>query len=167
MANYSHDHHDHAREPECSSRRMFLRDGALALLSLGFAPSFVSRLGAEAPQRRKLLITVFQRGAVDGLNMVVPFGEAEYYRARPSIAVARPGAADGAIDEVPEDDRERQECEVDPPASAALSRLARCVCRLRRRRGDERGGIDCHHHDRHLTIEFESDTVEREYNVSP
>ncbi len=98
MTNCIHDHHDHALEPECASRRVFLRDGAMALLALGFAPSFVSRLGAEAPQRRKLLITVFQRGAVDGLNMVVPFGDTEYYRARPSIAVARPGATDGAID---------------------------------------------------------------------
>ncbi len=39
-----------------------------------------------------MLITIFQRGAVDGLNMIVPFGERHYYAARPSIAVARPGA---------------------------------------------------------------------------
>jgi uncharacterized protein (DUF1501 family) len=90
--------HDHAAEPECASRRVFLRNGAMALLSLGFAPSFVGRLAAETASRRKLLIAVFQRGAVDGLNMVVPFGESQYYRARPSIAIARPGAADGAID---------------------------------------------------------------------
>jgi len=90
--------HVHAIEPECASRRVFLRNGALALLSFGFAPSFVSRIAAESVERRKLLIVVFQRGAVDGLNMVVPFGDADYYRARPTIAVARPGAADGAID---------------------------------------------------------------------
>jgi len=76
---------------------VFLRNGALALLSLGFAPSFVSRIAAESMERRKLLIVVFQRGAVDGLNMVVPFGDEDYYRARPSIAIAKPGAADGAI----------------------------------------------------------------------
>jgi uncharacterized protein (DUF1501 family) len=97
MANGTHDHHDHALEPECSSRRIFLRRGGMALLTLGFAPSFVSRIAAESPERRKLLIVVFQRGAVDGLNMVVPFGEGEYYRARPSIGVAKPGATDGAI----------------------------------------------------------------------
>jgi uncharacterized protein (DUF1501 family) len=90
--------HEDISRPECSSRRVFLRKGAMALVTLGFAPSFVSRIAAEAPERRKLLIVVFQRGAVDGLNMVVPFGEAEYYRARPSIAVAKPGSADGAID---------------------------------------------------------------------
>jgi uncharacterized protein (DUF1501 family) len=93
-----HDHHDHAVEPECSSRRIFLRQGGMALLTLGFAPSFVSRIAAGSAGRRKLLIVVFQRGAVDGLNMVVPFGDADYYRARPSIAVAKPGGSDGAID---------------------------------------------------------------------
>src|SRR5829696_1246071 len=90
--------HDHRREPECASRRLFLRQGAMAMLSLGFAPAFVSRIAAESVERRKLLIVVFQRGAVDGLNMVVPFGEAEYYRARPNIAIAKPGAEGGAID---------------------------------------------------------------------
>ena len=90
--------HDHSFEPECSSRRVFLKQGALALLTLGFAPGFVSRIAAESAERRKLLIVVFQRGAVDGLNMVVPFGEPEYYRARPNIAVGRPGSDGGAID---------------------------------------------------------------------
>jgi uncharacterized protein (DUF1501 family) len=98
MANTTDNHHDHALEPECSSRRIFLRQGGMALLALGFAPGFVSRIAAESAERRKLLIVVFQRGAVDGLNMVVPFGDGDYYRARPSIAVAKPGAADGALD---------------------------------------------------------------------
>jgi uncharacterized protein (DUF1501 family) len=89
--------HEDSSRAECSSRRVFIRQGAMALLSLGFAPGFVSRIAAESPERRKLLIVVFQRGAVDGLNMVVPFGDGEYYRARPAIAIARPGSADGAI----------------------------------------------------------------------
>jgi uncharacterized protein (DUF1501 family) len=78
------------------SRRVFVKSGAMAMLSLGFAPSFLAR-AVEGAERRRLLIAVFQRGAVDGLNMVVPYGEAEYYRLRPSIAIARPGANDGAI----------------------------------------------------------------------
>ncbi len=81
------------------SRRVFLKNGGLALVSLGFAPSFVARTAAaEGGGRRKVLITIFQRGAVDGLNMVIPFGEAAYYAARPSIAVAQPGRPDAAID---------------------------------------------------------------------
>lgn len=81
-----------------TSRRIFLKRGGLAMIALGFAPSFLARTAAAAGTRKKLLVTVFQRGAVDGLNMVVQYGEAEYYRARPSIAIARPGRTDGAID---------------------------------------------------------------------
>lgn len=91
------DRHDHAIEPECSSRRVFLRNGGLTLLTLGFAPAFVSRMIASVAERKKLLVVVFQRGAVDGLNMVVPFGDGEYYRARPTIAIAKPGSSEGAI----------------------------------------------------------------------
>ncbi len=70
----------------------------MAMVTMGFAPTFLARTAATTGTRKKLLITVFQRGAVDGLNMVVPYGEADYYRSRPSIAIARPGTANGAID---------------------------------------------------------------------
>jgi uncharacterized protein (DUF1501 family) len=83
------------------SRRVFLKNGALAVVSLGFAPSFLARTAFAQGRsaRAKLLIAIFQRGAVDGLNMIVPFGETDYYRARPSIAIARPRSSDdGAID---------------------------------------------------------------------
>jgi uncharacterized protein (DUF1501 family) len=81
------------------SRRVFMKNGGLALLSLGFAPAFLSRtVEAASTARRKILITIFQRGAVDGLNMVVPFGEREYYAARPSIAIPRPNDPQGAVD---------------------------------------------------------------------
>ena len=74
-----------------TSRRVFLKSGAMAMVTMGFAPSFLARTASATGTRKKLLITVFQRGAVDGLNMVVPYGEADYYRARPSIAIGRPG----------------------------------------------------------------------------
>jgi len=77
------------------SRRVFLRNGGLALVTLGFAPSFLARTAAAAGARQKVLIAIFQRGAVDGLNMVVPFGEPAYYKARPSIAIQAPGADEG------------------------------------------------------------------------
>jgi uncharacterized protein (DUF1501 family) len=82
------------------SRRVFLKNGAFALVSLGFAPSFLARtaFAAGAAGRARRLIAIFQRGACDGLNVVVPFGDAEYYRARPSIAIPKPGASEGAID---------------------------------------------------------------------
>ena len=56
------------------TRRVFVRNGALALVSLGFAPSFLARTVNAAGSRKKILVAIFQRGAVDGLNVVVPFG---------------------------------------------------------------------------------------------
>ena len=81
------------------SRRVFLKNGGLALVSLGFAPEFLARTAATLPAaRRRVLVAIFQRGAVDGLNMIVPFGEREYYIARPTIAIGRPGGPDRAVD---------------------------------------------------------------------
>ena len=80
------------------TRRVFLKNGSVALVSLGFTPMFIARTAQAARARKKVLVAIFQRGAVDGLNMVVPFGERAYYQARPSIAIARPGANDAALD---------------------------------------------------------------------
>ena len=83
------------------TRRVFLKDSAFALVTLGFAPSFLARTAYAQGRngRPKQLIAIFQRGAVDGLSVVVPFGDADYYRARPSIAIARPGSeSDAAVD---------------------------------------------------------------------
>ena len=80
------------------TRRVFLRNGSAALVSLGFTPAFIARAAQAAQARKKILVAVFQRGAVDGLNMIVPFGERAYYAGRPSIAIPRPGAQGGAID---------------------------------------------------------------------
>src|SRR5947207_1167952 len=88
-------------ETMMQSRRVFLKNGAFAFVSLGFAPSFLARTAyaTGGSGRPKQLIAIFQRGAVDGLSVVVPFGEGEYYRARPSIAIAQPNAGDNsAID---------------------------------------------------------------------
>ena len=75
------------------TRRVFLRSSALALYGVGSVPTWLSRAvyAAEAPGRRKkILIAIFQRGAVDGLNVVVPHGDPEYYTLRPGIAIPRP-----------------------------------------------------------------------------
>lgn len=84
-------------------RRTFVRHGALALLALGLPPEFLTRsLLAQntATARKKTLICIFQRGAVDGLSMVTPFGEKSYYDKRRSIAIAAPtrNAEQGLID---------------------------------------------------------------------
>jgi uncharacterized protein (DUF1501 family) len=82
---------------------VFVKSGGLALVALGLDPIFLTRaayaidrpLGASGG---KTLVCIFQRGAVDGLNMVVPHGDSFYYRERPRIAIPRPGAPGGAID---------------------------------------------------------------------
>jgi uncharacterized protein (DUF1501 family) len=79
------------------SRRFFLKSAAVAMVGVGSVPTWLSRAvyAKEASGRRKkILIAIFQRGAVDGLNVVVPHGEAAYYTARPSIAIPRPDGSE-------------------------------------------------------------------------
>ncbi len=79
-----------------------MKGGALALFALGGPPRFLLRTAfAEGRAARpKILIAVFQRGAVDGLSMVVPHGDPEYYSSRGNIRIARParGAAETTVD---------------------------------------------------------------------
>jgi uncharacterized protein (DUF1501 family) len=86
-------------------RRVFLKSGALSLVTLGLTPSFLQRtaLAMDLPRtaRGKTLIVLFQRGAADALNVVVPFGDKHYYAARPQLSIATParaGGSAGAID---------------------------------------------------------------------
>lgn len=86
-------------------RRYFLRSSGIGLASFGLmaaAPRFLHQFASAATTgdygKKKVLVTIFQRGAVDGLNMVVPFGESEYYNVRRSIAIPKPGKTGGAID---------------------------------------------------------------------
>ena len=92
------------------NRRVFMKSGAMALATMGLNPTFLRRTvfaqdllkGAalNGNRRGKVLIVLFQRGAADALNVVVPHGERAYYQMRPTIAIPRPvsGAANTAID---------------------------------------------------------------------
>jgi uncharacterized protein (DUF1501 family) len=80
-------------------RRVFMKEGALALVTLGLSPSFLRRTAfgmelARSRQGKKTLICLFQRGAADALNIVVPHGEAAYYAMRPSINVPQQAVID-------------------------------------------------------------------------
>ena len=68
------------------------------MAGFGVAPAWLARAAAPADGKRKILISIFQRGAADGLNIVVPFFEKRYYEIRPTIAVPAPGRPNGAID---------------------------------------------------------------------
>lgn len=87
------------------SRRFFVKRGALAFASLGIGallgPDFLrsSVLAAETRKSaggRRVLICLFQRGAADGLSMVVPYGDPDYYSLRHEIALAGPSQKAGA-----------------------------------------------------------------------
>ena len=83
------------------SRRIFLKSGGVAMIGMSTIPAFLQRAVATTPMpNKKKLIVVFQRGAADGLNIVVPFEEENYYRIRPTIAIPQPqrGNEGAAVD---------------------------------------------------------------------
>ena len=85
------------------TRRVFMQGGAMALVGTAAIPSFLTRaaLGIDRAlgNGKKRLVVLFQRGAADGLNIVVPHGEQAYYAMRPSINIPRPQSGkDSAID---------------------------------------------------------------------
>src|SRR6187402_424674 len=73
------------------TRRGFMKGGALALVGTSAIPSFLTRSvlaeAATAAANHKKLVVLFQRGAADGLNIVVPYREKNYYAMRPTIAI--------------------------------------------------------------------------------
>jgi uncharacterized protein (DUF1501 family) len=84
------------------TRRVFLKASGLGLVSFTVVPRVFQRIAyaAETRGRGKALVVVFQRGACDGLNTVIPFGERDYFALRPSIAVPAPqrGTTAAALD---------------------------------------------------------------------
>src|SRR5437762_1617750 len=78
------------------SRRYFLKSSSAALATYFALPSLLLGSGRDHP----ILIVIFQRGAADGLSVVVPFGDRHYYDLRPQLAIAQParGSEENAID---------------------------------------------------------------------
>jgi len=82
------------------TRRTFVKAGGCALVAYAGAPRFLLRAAGAAEPRGKVLVAIFQRGAVDGLSMVMPFGDPGYAGVRPSIGLQPPrhGEPDRAAD---------------------------------------------------------------------
>ncbi|HXU88459.1 MAG TPA: DUF1501 domain-containing protein [Methylomirabilota bacterium] len=78
------------------ARRVLLKGGACALLAGTLPPRFLARAAAAADAHKKVLVAVFQRGAVDGLSMVVPHGDGAYSALRTATALRPPRRADPA-----------------------------------------------------------------------
>jgi uncharacterized protein (DUF1501 family) len=71
------------------------------MIGVGAVPGWLGRALCAGPSphgRRKVLVAIFQRGAADALNIVVPFRDKQYYSLRPTIAIPQPGKQDGALD---------------------------------------------------------------------
>src|SRR4051794_12099879 len=76
------------------NRRAFLKGSAVAMYGVGSVPVWLARASAQTTKRRKILVAVFQRGAADGLNIVIPYGDAQYYRLRPTISIPKTSVVD-------------------------------------------------------------------------
>ncbi len=72
------------------TRRIFLRGSALVMAGMGSTPLWLARAAAAEGKKRKTLVAIFQRGAADGLNIVVPFNDKRYHELRPSIGLNVP-----------------------------------------------------------------------------
>lgn len=86
-------------------RRVFMKRGAMAMMAMGLPPDFLLRpllAETQGAAARKTLVCIFQRGAVDGLSMVVPFGDPAYARSRRATLIAAPSrggpAGESAVD---------------------------------------------------------------------
>jgi uncharacterized protein (DUF1501 family) len=70
------------------SRRVFIKGAGLAAVGLGMSPSALLTRAAEAAGiGRRVLVQVFLRGGADGLNLCVPYRDANYYGLRPGIGL--------------------------------------------------------------------------------
>jgi uncharacterized protein (DUF1501 family) len=72
------------------TRRIFMRNGAMAVVGMAAVPSFLSRAAFAADNLtggKKRMVVIFQRGAADGLNIVIPHAERSYYSMRPTIGI--------------------------------------------------------------------------------
>jgi uncharacterized protein (DUF1501 family) len=80
-------------EPLMGTRRAFMKGGAMALIGTSVVPKFLRQSvlaqATSAQAQGKRLVVIFQRGAADGLNIVVPHAESNYYQFRPTIAIAQ------------------------------------------------------------------------------
>src|SRR5688572_33416241 len=90
-----------------TSRRAFLKAGGLALVGLGLGgvPGFMARAADSQKRvalytRSKVLVCIFQRGAMDGLMAVCPFNDLYLHEARPDLFMspARNGTGKSLVD---------------------------------------------------------------------
>ena len=111
------------------TRRIFLRGSAVVMAGMGAAPSWLARAAAAESRKNKTLVAIFLRGAADGLNIVVPFGDKRYRELRPTLAIAPPSRTER---ERLRHNRPRRDLRVErrfASAEGPLGQPATCDCR--------------------------------------
>ncbi len=58
-----------------------------------FLPRFTIMSAHWQKSRANVLVCIFLRGGMDGLNVVIPHGDPDYYRLRPTLAIPEPAPA--------------------------------------------------------------------------
>ena len=121
------------------TRRIFMKSGAMTVVGMAAVPEFLARaaMAAEAAQAHKRLVVIFQRGAADGLNIVVPHGEAAYYAMRPTIAIPKRDVIDldGFFGLHPGDERAEAAVGCEASGDRSCRRIARPDALALRRAG--------------------------------
>jgi uncharacterized protein (DUF1501 family) len=80
-----------------TNRRTFIHGSTAAIFSVGTSGMWASRASAATVNENARLVVIMLRGAIDGLSVVAPYSDANYYNLRPTIAIAKPGETDGLL----------------------------------------------------------------------
>ncbi len=93
-----HDDSKGCREYESLSRRQFLTDTGKVAFLAATAPAWLPKVSyaQDYVSNRDVIVSIYLRGGCDGLTMCVPHGDADYYAARPTLAVPVPESGPNA-----------------------------------------------------------------------
>lgn len=88
---------DENRSVDLSRRRFLVRTGLMAAAAATVTTALPRvALGSTTGHARDVLVVMFMRGGMDGLSLCVPYGDAELYNRRPTLAIRPPGQTNGA-----------------------------------------------------------------------
>jgi uncharacterized protein (DUF1501 family) len=81
------------------TRRTFLKQAGVLAAGVGASP-FLLRAAEGAPSGNSVVVFILLRGGADGMAICAPYGDPDYYKARPTIALPKPrtAGADSLLD---------------------------------------------------------------------
>ena len=90
-----HEHDNSCAEYNEVTRRQFMGTAGAVTIAAMLPTWLPSVVMAQSASSRDIIVSVFLSGGVDGMSMVSPYGDPDYYNGRPTINIARPDAAGG------------------------------------------------------------------------